>query len=248
MTSKIDKFSFRSQQQICGKYIIKDKLGEGWEGEVYRIEEIETGIERAAKLFYPQRNVKNKNAVQYAKLLCRLSSCPIVIQYQTYDNLLYKGNKITLLVSEYVEGELLSDFLARHPGKHIGIFRGLQLLHALSVGLESMHNLKISHGDLHDDNIIVKRYGLGFDLKVLDMYRHRGRTLKNHVEDDICDSIRIFYDAVGGAKKYSKHPPEVKEIVMGLKRSLILKKFKTASQLRIYLENIDWKTSYREKS
>lgn len=247
MTSKIKQFNFHLNQTICGKYIIKEKLGAGWEGEVYRVKEIETGIDRAVKLFYPHRNIKNKNAIQYAKLLHTLSGCPIAIQYQTYDNLVYNDRQITLLVSEYIEGELLSSFLQRHPGKHIGVFRGLQLLHALSAGLESMHSLKISHGDLHADNIIVKRYGLGFDLKVLDMYRHQGQTFKNHGQGDICDSIKIFYDAIGGIKKYSKHPPEVKAIIMGLKRTLILKKFKTASQLRLYLENIDWKSSYREK-
>ena len=26
------------------------------------------------------------------------------------------------------------------------------------------------HGDLHDDNIIVRRHGLSFDLKLVDMF------------------------------------------------------------------------------
>ena len=37
------------------------------------------------------------------------------------------------------------------------------------------------------------------------------------------DLIRIFYDAIGGAKHYRKQPPEVKAICCGLKRSLILR-------------------------
>lgn len=243
--AQIKSFNFKPETEICGKYSIKEKLGAGWEGEVYRIVEKTTGIERAAKFFFPNRNIKNKTAVQYARLLHKFSNCPIVIHYQTHEFIYYKDQRITLLVSEYVEGELLSTFLARQPGNHIGVFRGLQLLHALIAGLELIHNLRVSHGDLHADNVIVKRYGLGFELKILDMFQ-RGRDLKNHMMDDICDSIRIFYDAIGGAKKYKKHPVEVKQIILGLKRSLIAKKFKSASHLREYLENIEWKSSYRE--
>ena len=60
------------------------------------------------------------------------------------------------------------------------------------------------------------------------------------MHDDVCDLIRIFYDAIGGQKHYSKQPKIVKEIICGLRRSLILKKFKTAGQLKEYLEVMDW--------
>ncbi|HEX9744718.1 MAG TPA: serine/threonine protein kinase, partial [bacterium] len=60
------------------------------------------------------------------------------------------------------------------------------------------------------------------------------------VNDDICDIIRIFYDAIGGAKRYSKHPPFVKKICCGLKRGLILKKFRKISILREHLDNMTW--------
>jgi hypothetical protein len=45
---------------------------------------------------------------------------------------------------------------------------------------------------------------------------------------------------VGGAARYSKQPPEIKGICCGLKHGLILKKFRTAGQLREYLENLEW--------
>jgi len=50
----------------------------------------------------------------------------------------------------------------------------------------------------------------------------------------------LFYDALGGAKHYARQPQEVKTICSGLKRSLILKKFKSAGQLRRYLETMKW--------
>ena len=50
----------------------------------------------------------------------------------------------------------------------------------------------------------------------------------------------VFYDVIGGAKHYTKYPPVVKEICRGLKRTLILRRFRTAGQLREHLENIEW--------
>ncbi len=52
--------------------------------------------------------------------------------------------------------------------------------------------------------------------------------------------IRIFHDALGGRRRYASQPPEVKAICRGLKRSLILQKFKTAGQLKSYLETMQW--------
>lgn len=241
----IDEFDFSEGKVIAGKYKIIENLGSGLEGEVYRILEMSTGIERAAKFFFPKYNPKNQTAVRYAKLLHKLNSCPIVIQYHTHEFIRYNNTTITCLISEFVDGELFSDFLRRQPGKYIGIFRGLQLLHALASGLELMHHLRCYHGDLHTDNIIVKRYGLGFELKLLDMY-NLGRHSRETMYDDICDSIRVFYDAIGGKRRYYKQPKEIKYICSGLKRSIIMQKFKTAGQLREHLENIDWQTSYRE--
>lgn len=245
-TPSIDFFDFPPGTLIANKFEIVEKLGGGWEGEVYRIVELGTDIERAAKFFYPQRNEKNRVATRYAKMLHQLSNCPIVIHYHTHEFLKVQGIRITALISEYVEGELLSTFLQRQPGKRIGVFRGLHLLHALISGLESMHNIKTYHGDLHTENIIIKRYGLGFELKLLDMYQWQGVARRVNMEDDICDSIKIFYDAIGGKKHYAKQPKEVKQLCRGLKRSLILEQFPTAAHLRDYLTNIEWRTPYRE--
>ncbi len=198
-----------------------------------------TGIERAAKFFYPQRNINNKACTYYAQKLHRLGHCPILIQYITQETITYRGIPITFLVSEYVEGELLSEFLARQPGKRLPPFQGLHLLHALASGIEDIHRMREYHGDLHTDNIIIKRHGLGFNVKLLDMF-HWGAPKKANIHQDVCDLVRIFYDAIGGRKHYAKHPREIKAIICGLKKTCILKKFRSAGQLRNYLENMHW--------
>jgi serine/threonine protein kinase len=235
----IEAFDFKPGRVLARKYEIIKLLGGGWEGEVYQVRETATGIEHAAKFFYPQRNPKNRSLVLYARKLHKLRHCPILIKYHTQETIIFRNQPITFLVSDYVDGQLLSEFLRRQPGKRLDIFQGLHLLHALAAGIESIHHYREYHGDLHAENIIIKRYGLGFDLKLLDMF-HYGAHRRENVHDDICDLIRLFYDAIGGQKHYAKHPPEVKAICCGLKRSMILKKFKTVGALRDHLENIQW--------
>jgi serine/threonine protein kinase len=237
----IDAFDFEEGTDLAGKYEVVGRVGSGWEGEVFLVCERNTGIERAAKFFYPHRNPHNRALIYYAKKLHRLRHCPILIQYHTQETITYRGIPVTFLVSEYVEGELLSAFLQRQPGKRLDPFQAFHLLHALAAGIESIHHLREYHGDLHNDNIIIRRRGLGFDVKLVDLYRWRTPNRLN-IQDDVCDLVRIFYDAVGGRKHYAKQPPEVKAICCGLKRSLILSKFSTAGQLRQRLETMVWES------
>lgn len=237
--TKIDTFDFRPGRVIAGKYEVVSRLGRGWEGEVYKIREIDTGIERAAKIFFPERNIKNRTSAIYARKLHALRDCPIVIQYHTQEVITYKGVQVTALISEYVEGELLADYIARQSGKRLTLFQGIHLLHALIAGVESIHGVGEYHGDLHMENVIVRRLGLSYELKLLDMFNW-GRATRQNRNDDICDAIRIFYDAIGGSKQYRKHPQVIKQIICGLKRSLILKRFKNASALRVMLETTSW--------
>jgi len=225
---------------LAGKYEVLACLGSGWESEVYKIRELKTRIERAAKIFFPHRNPDNRNAVSYAKKLHKLRACPLLIQYHTFEQIPYNGTPLTAFISEYVEGDLLSDYLARQRGRRLTVYKGIHLLHALATGVESIHRLGEYHGDLHAGNVIVRRLGLAFELKLLDLF-NRGRATRENRQDDICSIIRLFYDAIGGRQRYAQHSRQVKMICCGLKRSLISKKFRTASDLRIYLETQDWR-------
>ena len=156
---------------IGKKYRVLSKLGAGWEGEVYKVGEIHTGIERAAKLFFPQRNLRDRTSKIYAQKLHKLRQCSLLIQYHTQENIVFRKIPVTVLISEYVEGMLLSDFLNRLPGKKLDPFKALHLLYRLTRGIEEIHLLREYHGDLHTGNIIVNKFGLNFELKLLDMYR-----------------------------------------------------------------------------
>lgn len=236
---KIESFDFDAGEQIGWKYEVIDLLGSGWEGEVYRIREIATGIERAGKFFFPHRNVHNRAFKYHAKKLNLLRHCSVLIQYHTQETIYIDGHPIAFLVSELVEGLILSDFLKTQPGKRLHPFQALHLLHAMACGLEPIHLMKQYHGDLHTGNFIVHRYGLEFDLKLLDFFHH-GKSTGAHLLDDVCNMLFIFYESMGGEKFYRNLPPEFKKICCGLKRTLIEKKYKNASLLRTHLENMSF--------
>jgi hypothetical protein len=105
--------------------------------------------------------------------------------------------------------------------------------------MESVHHQREYHGDLHMENVIVRRRGVSFDLKLLDLY-HWSTPRRENIEEDVVDLVRIFYDAVGGGARYARHPEVVKDLCRGLKRGLILRRYRTAGQLREYVENLEW--------
>ncbi len=236
---KINSFSLRPGRVIGGKYLVEVKLGAGWEGEVYKVVESRTGIRRAAKVFFPQRNVGDRAVKFYAKKLERLRRCSIVIKYHHSETLRQHGVPVTCLISEYVEGELLHDFIARQPGKRLHPFEALHLIHTLARGLEEIHKVREYHGDLHDGNVLVSRHGVFFDVKLVDFY-HWGAPTARHMRDDVADLIRLLYDAVGGRRWYGSQPAEIRAVCRGLRRDLIASAFPTTRHLREFLESFSW--------
>lgn len=237
--SLIESFDLQPGRVLVRKYVVGERLGQGWEGEVYHVTETATGVERAAKLFFPQRNEKNRALNFYAKKLNRLRGCGIVIQYHTQETFRFRGNEVTFLVSDYVEGELLSEFLKTRPGRRLHWFEAIHLLYALAVGVAEIHEAGEYHGDLHSDNVIVQQCGLGFEVKLIDMFEW-GRANSEQRKEDVMDLVKLLYEAIGGSKHYSKQPAPIKAICCGMKRSLVHRKFRDGSQLRDYLERLSW--------
>jgi tRNA A-37 threonylcarbamoyl transferase component Bud32 len=232
---RIESFDFAAGRVLASNYRVESKLGSGWEGEVYRVVERRTGVHRAAKLFFPHRNEGDRAVTFYARKLDRLKDCPIVIQYFHSERIRYRRVPITCLVSEYVEGELLTSYVQRQPGKRLHPFEAMHLLYALTRGMEQVHRHREYHGDLHAENVMVRRRGIFFDVKVVDFY-HWGAPTTARMREDVFDLIKLFYDAIGGRKHYAKQPPGVKAICRGLRRDLIARSFPTAEHLRHHLE------------
>ncbi len=243
-TDKIERFDFLPGRSIAGKYTVESRLGGGWEGEVYKVIENKTGIQRAAKLFYPQRNPRDRTVTIYARKLDRLRRCSIVIDYHHWETIRHRGTPITCLISDYVTGELFNHFVARHPGRRLHPFEALHLLYTLVQGLEEIHALREYHGDLHEENVLVERRGIYFDVKLVDFY-HWGRSTSAFLRDDVVFAVRLLYESVGGRRRYADQPAEIKAICRGLRKDLIIRAFPTARALRQHLETFRWEDAGR---
>ncbi len=234
--AKITSFDFEPGQRIGDKYRVEAFLGGGLQGEVYRVKERHTRVRRAAKLFFPQQNRGNRTARNYAQRLDRLHECPVVVRYHHAETLLVDDIEVTCLLSEYVDGVLLSDFIAAQPGRRLRPFTALHVLYPLVCGLEQIHKRREYHGDIHAWNILVRPQGIFFGIKLIDFY-NLGRPSATHRREDIVDVVRLLGTMLGGRKRYARQPPAIKAICRGMRRDLILRAFPTTTRLRRHLES-----------
>jgi serine/threonine protein kinase len=233
------RFDFAPGRRIAGKYEIDRPLGSGWEGEVYAIIERSTGIRRAAKFYYPHRDPMGKAAITYARKLDALRHCPILMQYHHQEIAYVKKRKVLVVISELVEGRKLSEFLQAQPHHALTTFEALHVLYALAKGIAPIHLRGEYHGDIHDENIMIRRQGIGFDVKLLDFF-DLGRPTKGKIHKDVLNLIQVFHTIVGGRERYAKQPKVVKDIIRGQKDSLILARFGNAADIQHHLENLQW--------
>jgi tRNA A-37 threonylcarbamoyl transferase component Bud32 len=236
---RVKRFDFPPGRVIAGKYQIERELGSGWEGEVYAIVERTTGIRRAAKFYYPHRDPTGKAAITYARKLDALRHCPILMQYHHQEVAYFKRKKITVVISELVEGRKLSEFLANQPGGRLSAFEALHVLYALAKGIAPIHARGEYHGDIHHHNIMIRRQGVGFDVKLLDFF-DLGRPGRDKIRKDVLNLVEVLHATVGGRQHYANQPRVIKEIVRGLKDSLILERFQSAGDIQRHLENLEW--------
>ena len=238
-TRQSRRFDFAPGRKIAGKYEIERPLGSGWEGEVYAIIERTTGIRRAAKFYYPYRDPTGKAAIAYARKLDALRHCPILMQYHHQEVAYVRKRKVTIVISELVEGRKLSEFLHAQRNHALSTFEALHVLHTLVRGIAPIHARGEYHGDIHDDNIIIRRAGIGFEVKLIDFF-DLGRPNRWKIHKDVLNLIEVFHTIVGGRERYAKQPKVVKDIIRGQKDSLILQRFQSAGDIQRHLENLTW--------
>ncbi|HEY8143785.1 MAG TPA: protein kinase [Kofleriaceae bacterium] len=153
-------------RNLEGRFLIKERLGTGGMGAVYRAWQGSVGREVAVKVIESRLKggkLAAKRFLREAKLASRLqhSNTVSVIDFgQTEDGLLY-------LVMELVKGRTMGDVLLEDGPFPVDrmIRIGLQLCDALVAA----HKLSIIHRDLKPSNVIVLDEPPGRDLvKVLD--------------------------------------------------------------------------------
>ncbi len=153
--------------QKIDHYTLKDKVGEGGFGDVFRATDDNTGMDVAVKCSRPQESCKIQD---FEQRFMREVSCisklrhPGIVQLFDYGSL---PDKTLYIVMEYVCG-LNLDVLIKRDAPYSYVFASnivLQVLDALSEA----HAQGIVHRDLKPANIMLVQQGLRRDIvKLLD--------------------------------------------------------------------------------
>jgi serine/threonine-protein kinase len=137
---------------IDGRFTVRERLGRGGMGVVYRAWQASVGREVAIKVIRPRPGhdaATTKRFLREAKLASQLSqpSTVGVIDFgQGEDNILY-------LVMELVRGRTLADVLRDHG--RMSPERTVRICAQICDALEAAHRLGIVHRDLKPANVMI---------------------------------------------------------------------------------------------
>ena len=137
-----------------GVYQIRELIGAGGMGKVYRAEDTKLGRDVAVKVL-PEEFSRDPDRVarfeREARLLASLNH-PYVATLHGLDD----ADGEQFLVMELVDGETLADRIARGP---IPIDEALPLFQQIAEGLEAAHAQGVVHRDLKPANIKLDASG-----------------------------------------------------------------------------------------
>ena len=146
-------------------YIIKQTLGKGTYGIVYKVQKINTNsIYVIKQIPLSGLNQKERNEVEQEAKILHLINSNYVVKY--YDS--FKENDNLNIVMEYCDGGDLNDFLIekKNLGKPLDEPLIWKIFIKIAIGLADIHNLKILHRDLKTLNIFLKQ---SLDIKIGDL-------------------------------------------------------------------------------
>jgi non-specific serine/threonine protein kinase len=141
-------------------YNIHERLGAGGSGEVYVADDTRLGRRVALKFLHAdrQRDAESRaRLLREARAASMLQSPNIAVTYEfvEHDDLLF-------IAMEYVEGEVLSERIARGP---VPLAEAVDIAMQVADALDEAHGRNIVHRDIKSGNLIQTRRGL---VKVLD--------------------------------------------------------------------------------
>lgn len=146
--------------KFVSHYEIIAKIGEGGMGTVYLAHDTELD-RRVALKFLPQRFVSDPESLarfrREAQVVAALNHPNIITIYEIGD---HEG--VPFIAMPYIEGEILSDIIARGP---LPWEQVADIVSQICAGLNRAHAAGIVHRDLKPGNLLVDRNSL---VKILD--------------------------------------------------------------------------------
>lgn len=143
-----------------GRYLIRDKIGEGGMGEVYSATDVELDRSVAIKLLPAEFTTDEERRLRFrqeAKVVSSLNHPNVITIYEIGEN-----DHGHFLATEYVEGRTLRQVI---KSESLTMARILRMIEQSANALVAAHAERIVHRDIKPENIMVRRDGI---VKVLD--------------------------------------------------------------------------------
>ena len=151
---------------VDGRYVVKESLGEGGMGTVYRVEH--RALQRSFAMKVLRRDLARERDlctrfIQEARTAATINH-PNVIQITDFGSL---PDQTPYFVMEFLEGQPLATLIKN--GGPLPAARAVRLLSQVAAGIGAAHQAGIVHRDLKPENVFVLTTPDGEDLvKLLD--------------------------------------------------------------------------------
>uniref|UniRef100_A0A8C1XEY8 Inhibitor of nuclear factor kappa-B kinase subunit alpha n=1 Tax=Cyprinus carpio TaxID=7962 RepID=A0A8C1XEY8_CYPCA len=158
--------------QLCGSWLMKERLGTGGFGHVYLYQNEETSEKIAVKLCRLELNAKNKDRwSREIQIMKKLKHLNVVTAKDVPEEMMHIAlNDLPLLAMEYCSKGDLRKLLSK-PENCCGLKESevLALLNDVGSGIQYLHENKIIHRDLKPENIVLQDISGKLVHKIIDL-------------------------------------------------------------------------------
>uniref|UniRef100_A0A8C1ACJ2 Inhibitor of nuclear factor kappa-B kinase subunit alpha n=1 Tax=Cyprinus carpio carpio TaxID=630221 RepID=A0A8C1ACJ2_CYPCA len=167
----MEKPPFR-QNQVCGSWHMKERLGTGGFGHVYLYQNQESSEKIAVKLCRLELNAKNKDRwSREIQIMKKLKHLNVVTAKDVPEEMMHIAlNDLPLLAMEFCSKGDLRKLLSK-PENCCGLKESevLALLNDVGSGIQYLHENKIIHRDLKPENIVLQDISGKLVHKIIDL-------------------------------------------------------------------------------
>jgi len=150
---------------IADRYLILARLGEGGMGRVYAAEHVKMNRQCAIKVMNPSLMNDAESTTRFAREASNAARILHPNVAAVFD--FGEAEKTVYLVMEYIDGESLSELMAREGA--LPPRRAIDIARQIADGLSAAHELGLVHRDLKPDNVLISRKRDGREIaKVVD--------------------------------------------------------------------------------